>query len=94
MPRARKIIIIGTTGYRQQAPQRIDCYTWEQVISLPNLRDYDIVILNLLSLNSANADWTKFEQALDLKVAIDILKVDGTIIVIGDPRFNIPFYVG
>jgi hypothetical protein len=89
--RLNKIALIGARGYERTAPQRVDCFAWEKLPSNLNLRDYDTVIIDLLSLPSKNSvDWLIFEQILSLSVAIDILKSSGQVILIGDPRFSIP----
>ena len=86
-----KIIIIGTSGYEQQsADSRVDCCAWGKISCLPNLRDYDVVILDLLSLNREQVDWPAFRKLLNPTITREILFSKGTVITVGDPRLEIP----
>src|SRR5690242_2019132 len=92
----RKLLLIGATGYdRVQDGLRLDCIPWDKLSEVASVRDYDVLVLNLLSIASAEArakvDWNKFTQLLDFSAATDVLThQDGKIIILGDPRFEIP----
>jgi hypothetical protein len=91
MDRPNKIALIGAQGYEQQAPQRIDCFPWPKLSADLNLRDYDTVLLNLLSLSPHNnPDWDLFEHVVDFRIAVQFLQSQGRIIILGDPRFSVP----
>jgi hypothetical protein len=91
MKRPLKIALVGAEGYQTQPPERIDCFSWENLPRSLNLRDYDRVILNVLShAAAAKVDWQFFETALNVRVTSELLQSEGSIIVIGDPRFSIP----
>lgn len=91
MERMEKIALIGAQGYdRKSEYQRVDCFPWDKLNKIINIRDYDIVLLNLLSLERVNnVDWTVFFKLLNPFSMKEILFNEGRIIVIGDPRFSI-----
>ena len=92
----RKLLLIGETGYdRVHDGLRLDCILWSNLSDVASVRDYDVVVLNLLGIAPeearAKVDWNKFNQLLDFSAATDVLAhQDGKIIIIGDPRFEIP----
>lgn len=91
MVRTQKIALIGAQGYDRQAPQRVECFRWESLRPELNLRDYDTIILNLLSATALEkANWGAFQEALSFSVASEFLNSQGRIIVLGDPRFSVP----
>ena len=69
----------------------MDCFSWDRLRKVTNLSDYDIVILNLLSLEDAGRlDSASFREMLDIQTAQEVLgKKDGAIFVLGDPRFSL-----
>ena len=91
----RKLLLIGATGYdRAKDGFRLDCVNWDELSTVQNVRDYDVLILNLLRINTeaarAKVDWQKFNQLLDFPAASDILTHEGAVVILGDPRFDIP----
>jgi len=90
MQQTRKIALIGAEGYgRRSEALAVDCYPWQKVADIANLRDYDIVLVNLLSLDAtAGVDWFTFHEKLNPYTMKEILQPGGRIIVIGDPRFE------
>jgi hypothetical protein len=91
----KKLLLIGATGYdRAKDGVRLDCVSWDKIASVHNVRDYDVLILNLLSIGTHSArnkvNWEKFNVLLDFHAASDILMNNGKIVVLGDPRFEIP----
>ena len=91
--KGRKLLLIGATGYgRDKDGLRLDCVSWDRLSDVQNVRDYDVLVLNLLSIRTADArskiDWAWFKQLLDFCAASDILMHKGTIVVLGDPRFE------
>jgi len=92
--RQRKIMLIGATGYNQSDDEiRIDCFEWRKIQQIKNIKDYDVLILNLLKLDTEEArkkiKWKHFVSILNFEITRDIILNNGMIIVIGDPRFNI-----
>jgi hypothetical protein len=92
--RKRKVILIGAKGFQRTTEGvHVDCFLWSQVGKVKNIRDYDTVILDLLSLPSDEArgkvSWGKFFSLLDFHSTVDILQNGGMIVVIGDPRFRV-----
>ena len=70
---------------------QLDCCAWPNIANAPNPRDFDIVVLNLLDLNPASCEWEAFHKLLNPKAARDVLFNKGAIIIVGDPRFCIPY---
>jgi len=89
--RRRKIALIGAKGYSQQSTElQVSCFAWDELKKVVNLRDYDTVIINLLSTKGQRPiDWDKFADVLDISEMQDILRNGGAFIVLGDPRFEI-----
>ncbi|HEX5221744.1 MAG TPA: hypothetical protein VFZ59_19420, partial [Verrucomicrobiae bacterium] len=91
----RKLLLIGATGFnRVQDGLRLDCLPWDHLSEVASVRDYDGLVLSLLSIAStetrAKVDWGKFTRLLDFSAATDVLTHGGKIIILGDPRFEIP----
>jgi hypothetical protein len=90
--RPKKIALIGATGFEYGSPEaRIDCFPWNRLRKVTNLADYDVVILDLLSLdNTELLDSAAFRKALNVGTAHEVLtKSESAIFVLGDPRFTI-----
>lgn len=92
--RQRKIMLIGTTGYnRSDGGIKIDCFEWREIQKIKNIKDYDVLILNLLKLDTEEVrkriKWEHFISILNFEITRDIILNNGMIIVIGDPRFTI-----
>jgi len=92
--RQRKIILIGAKGYNQYEDEiRIDCFEWGEIQKIKNIKDYDLLILNLLKLDTEEVrkkiKWKHFISILNFEITRDIILNNGMIIVIGDPRFTI-----
>lgn len=90
----RKIMLIGVTGYNQSNDEiRIDCFEWREIQKIKNIKDYDVLILNLLKLDTEEVrkriKWKHFISILNFEITRDIILNNGMIIVIGDPRFTI-----
>lgn len=93
--RKRKVVLIGAKGFQRTTEGvQVDCFLWSQLGKLKNIRDYDTVIIDLLPFASDEdrqaVTWGKFSSLLDFHSAVDILQNGGMILVIGDPRFQVP----
>jgi hypothetical protein len=87
-----KIIIIGASGFqRSSEDHKVDCYEWEKIQKIKNVKDYHVVILNLLDSPPKNTDWSVFNKCLNVYVMREILFYSGRIYVLGDPRFSIAY---
>ncbi len=87
-------MLIGATGYNQFDDEiRIDCFKWREIQKIKNIKDYDVLILNLLKLDTEEVrkriKWEHFISILNFEITRDIILNNGMIIVIGDPRFTI-----
>src|ERR1035438_2670440 len=92
--KVRKLLLIGATGHdRDKEGLRLDCVSWDRLSDVQNVRDYDVLLLDLLSIRTeverTTVDWIKFNQLLDFRAASDILMHNGRIVVLGDPRFEV-----
>lgn len=93
--RKHKIVILGSHGYDQESDkQKIVCFPWKKVKNIKNIRDYDTVIIDLLNIQSEDArkelKWKEISNILDYRNSMDILFNHGMLIILGDPRFEIP----
>jgi len=87
-------MLIGATGYNQSNDEIIiNCFEWREIQKIKNIKDYDVLILDLLKLDTEEArkriKWKHFISMLDFETLKTIMRSNGMIIVIGDPRFNI-----
>jgi hypothetical protein len=94
--RDRKVLILGASGYeRAKDGVRVDCVPWVRLQTISNLRDYDTVIFDLLSLKTPaereSVDWTHFYEIASFRKAIDVPFHGGSIVTIGDPRFAVHY---
>lgn len=74
----------------------MDCFPWNRLKKLAKLADYDIVILDLLSMTDQRLpDVGTFESVFNEQSVLEVLvsnsqvRSNGTIYVLGDPRFSI-----
>jgi hypothetical protein len=91
MPRtAKRILLIGWEGLATGSDDVVlKCVPWPNVSGLPNVSDFEAVLLNVFEKPPDTTDWLAFAQALSIRTAADVLRHGGEIIVLGDPRFNI-----
>ena len=89
--RPTKIALIGARGFETQseAQLRVECFTWDKISRIQNLRDYDITILNLLSCDPQTVNWSEFDRVLNRTAMNDITSPGGAIFIVGDPRFEV-----
>jgi len=92
--RTYKLAILGGKGFQRLSDDlRIDCFEWTNIDNITNIRDYDMILINLLVPKTPEkineVDWDKFLRLLQFRSTMDILRNEGSIIIIGDPRFNI-----
>lgn len=92
MNRKRKIIMLGCEGYQRNTDEIVvDCFSWGDVAKIKNIRDYDTLVVNLLSLPTTtpplNGDIV-FEH-LNIVSTLEIIQNGGEVVVIGDPRFEV-----
>ncbi len=95
MSQVKKILIIGLSSYKTSDSEvRIDCYSWRKIGKIQNPRDYDTLIISLLSLSNEKQRnqvyWNDVDSKLNVFTCWEILKRKGEIIFIGDPRLRIP----
>jgi len=94
--RQKKILLIGASGFEQTNEEiRVECFPWDRIHKIQNIRDFDTVILDLLpfedKINKDEVDWKEFYNLFSFKNAMDILMNNGGMIILGDPRFSIKF---
>jgi hypothetical protein len=90
--RQKKIAVIGATGSRYESPEvRVEWFPWNRLKKASNLADYDIVVINLLSLqDKVSLDGDTLRKVLDIRTAQEVLrKSGGAFVVLGDPRFSV-----
>ena len=67
---AKKILLIGAKGYdRDKKGLRLKCVAWDKLSSIRNVRDYDVLVINLLSIKTTaernKVDWNVFRVCLN-----------------------------
>src|ERR1039457_6226340 len=88
--RGKKIAIIGALGYEQHGGgHSITCYSWPQLSKVRGIKDYDYIIVDLTIPEARKLIFNELRNALNLYVIDNLLCHDATIIVIGDPRFDV-----
>jgi hypothetical protein len=97
--RVEKVALIGAKGYERVTDElRVDCFTWQKINKISNIRDFDTIIINLLSLKDKKTReavvWNEFCSLFRFSSTMDILLHGGAIIVLGDPHFSIETETG
>lgn len=93
--RPSKVILIGAKGYESnQEDLCVECFSWPEIANIRNIRDYDTIVFNLLPFGNqetlSSVPWLEFLKILNFRSATEVLFNGGEIIVVGDPRFNLP----
>lgn len=92
MTRSRKVIVVGSTDFSFVDERfSVTSVNWETASRGPNLRDFDVVIFNLLSDHAIQWSDDDFKRRLKVSVLHDILDHDGDVIVLGDPRVSMSY---
>jgi hypothetical protein len=87
-----RIALIGLSGYGHQSDTaKLESYPWKRIGAIKNLADYDTVIIYLPTFN----EWSSFhrptfDEKFNLANFCDLMKGNGRLIIIGDPRFDLP----
>lgn len=92
MARKKKIVIIGCDGYQRNTEDvLIDCFDWENLSKIKNIRDYDTLVVNSLSLKKLDVptNGDPIFEHLNILSTLEIIRNNGEIIVVGDPRFEV-----
>lgn len=86
-----KIAIIGARGFqRRDEDVRIECFAWNRLNKIKNLRDYDVIIIDLLTIKDPeDIKWKDLLKHLIPAETAAILTSECNIFVIGDPRFEL-----
>jgi hypothetical protein len=88
----KKILIVGIKGFSgTNSDVFVECFGWEDMKKIKNIRDFDVVIINLLSvkkvIDKVNTD-ILFDH-LNTFSLMDIVQNGGKIIIAGDSNFNV-----
>lgn len=92
MSRKRKVVMLGCSGYQRNTSDiLVDCFSWNNLSNIKNIRDYDTLVVNLLSLASPDQllDGDKVFEHLNIISTFEIIRNNGEIIIVGDPRFEL-----
>lgn len=87
-----KVALIGASGLAAETEAyQLYSFAWNRLEALPNLRDFEIIIINLLEgvPHDDVTIWTPFCDQLHESSTQEILNHGGRIYVLGDPRFLI-----
>ncbi len=90
--RVVRIAVFGARGYRGTEARPITCFPWDRISSSINPSDYDVLVINLLSLqDQSTVDWRAFLEVMNLQSTMQVIDNQGAIIVLGDPRFRVQY---
>jgi hypothetical protein len=84
--------MLGCKGYQRNSDDiLVDCFSWEDISNIKNIRDYDTLVVNLLSPFSfkPHFDGDVIFEHLNIRSMLEIIQNGGEIVVIGDPRFYV-----
>ncbi len=90
--RTVRIALFGAGGYRGTDSRPITCFPWDTISTSINPSDYDVLVINLLSLRDhSTVDWRAFFEMMNLRSMMQVIDNQGKIIVLGDPRFRVQY---
>ncbi len=92
--RPSRIAVVGASGFEHDSEAAVvRCFRWDRLRKVRNLADYDVLVLDLLSLSDPTAiDAKELKKLLDVHTTRQVLgKGEGAIYVLGDPRFTIQY---
>lgn len=82
--KANRILVIGSIGH----PSEVRSYSWEDVKKIPNIADYDVVILDMTTIAyDLLKSITSFKN-LNTEKVNKLLISHGTLLIISPTRFN------
>lgn len=81
-----RILVVGNKKVDSRNPNLVS-RAWNNLGSLPDIPDFDVVVINLLSLpaDEHNVDWLSFLAKFTSNSALKVLGPGGQIVIIGDP---------
>lgn len=92
MARKTKILLVGADGFQGTSQNvQVKCISWTKIPKDLNFRDFDSVVFSLLKLDRSKldeVDWADFVGKFHFGIARDIVRENGQIVVVGDPRFK------
>lgn len=70
----------------------VSCCAWENLLNLPDIADFDVVVIDLLTLPDSinDVDWDAFLAKFNADAFSKVVVPGGQFLVIGDPRLSIP----
>lgn len=86
-----RVLVVGHKKLAVSNPI-ISCCAWENLLNLPDIADFDVVVIDLLTLPSALEDvnWGAFLAKFDVNAFRKVVLPGGQFAVVGDPRLSIP----
>lgn len=86
-----RVLVVGHKKLTVSNPI-ISCCAWENLLNLPDIADFDVVVIDLLTLPSAleEVNWGAFLAKFDVDAFRKVVLPGGEFLVIGDPRLSIP----
>jgi hypothetical protein len=87
----KRILILGTSAYRQQTQDAlVVSKRWDQIDAGVNVRDHDVLVIDLLGIsNPEEVDWRGFMRQVTRRAVLELLVSGGRLMVLGDPRFTV-----
>jgi hypothetical protein len=90
-----RILVVGHKKLAMSNPMISFC-AWENLLNLPDIADFDLVVIDLLTLPDSLEDvnWGAFATKFDVNAFHKVVLPGGHFVVIGDPRLSFPASVG
>lgn len=82
--KADRILVIGSIGH----PSKVKCYSWDNVEKVPNIADYDVVIVDMTSIPKDLLDRITSIPNLSKDRKNKLLKSKGTMFIIAPTKFK------
>lgn len=89
LARPQKVILVGHDGIAGETDSHtVESVSWEALGSHRSLRDYDVVILNILD-RAPDLSPSTHTRIFSPQLFADVVGHGGLIVVVGDPRFEV-----
>jgi hypothetical protein len=86
-----RVLVVGHEKLAVSNP-KISCCAWENLVNLPDIADFDVVVIDLVTLpgDGEDVNWSAFSKKFNVNVFLDVVENYGHVVVIGDPKLLIP----
>lgn len=81
-----RILLVGSDNLVSYSEDRVlKCYPWNKLSSIQNMSDFDVVIVNFLTLGQAKKiNLEAFSKIFNIRNMADVLRHKGKLVLVGD----------